>query len=298
MGRRGEPPIRRLQNERSLVFLEPTVSPPSLPATRIRPPRGHAQRRTVFFDLLYILTWRDIKIRYKQSVMGMMWAIFMPALIIGAGLLMRVVMGHVGGIKPNATDVASLAVKALPWAFLVTGLRFGTTSLAGNASLLTKINVPRIVFPVSAVLSALFDLLVATLPLIVILALCGVRPTSALAWAPLLLGLLVLFVTGLAILFAVGNLFLRDVKYIVEVLLTFAIFFTPVLYDVAVLGDLGRWVLLNPVAPLLEGLSSVMVRGEMPSLGWTLYSAACSLGVVALAWTIFARREGVFADYV
>jgi ABC-type polysaccharide/polyol phosphate export permease len=279
-------------------FLSPTVNPPSLPATRNRPPGGRAQHRTLFFDLIYILTWRDIKVRYKQSVMGMMWAIFMPALIIGAGLLVRVVMGHVGGFKPNATDVASLAVKALPWAFLVTGLRFGTTSLAGNANLLTKINVPRIVFPVSAVLSALFDLLVAILPLIVILALCGVWPTPALAWAPLLLGLLVLLVTGLAILFAVGNLFLRDVKYLVEVILTFAIFFTPVLYDVAMLGDLGPWVLLNPVAPLLEGLSSAIVRGETPSLPWTLYSAACSLGVFAMALTLFARREGVFADYV
>ena len=135
------------------------------------------------------------------------------------------------------------------------------------------------------------------LPLIVILALCGIRPAAALAWAPLLLGLLVLLVTGFAILFAVGNLFLRDVKYIVEVILTFAIFFTPVLYDVAMLGDLGRWVLLNPVAPLLEGLSSAIVRGEMPSLPWTLYSATWSLGVVALAWSLFERCEGVFADY-
>ena len=256
------------------------------------------RRRTLFLDLLYMLTWRDIKVRYKQSLMGMLWAVFMPALIVCAGLLIRVAMGHLAGTKPNAADVASLAVKALPWAFLVTGLRFGTLSLAGNANLITKISMPKIVFPISAVLSALFDLGVAIVPLIVILALCGIRPTPALVWAPLLLGLLVLLVAALAIVFAAGNLFLRDVKYIVEVILTFAIFFTPVLYDVAMLGDLGQWVLLNPVAPLLEGLSSAVVRGQPPALPWILYSATVSTSVFALAWVLFARLESVFADYV
>jgi len=250
----------------------------------------------LFADLCYILAWRDIRVRYKQSVMGMLWTMLVPTLIVGAGVLVRAAMP--GGQGLIAADVASLAVKALPWAFLVSGLRFAMLSLTHNANLLAKVNIPRIVFPISAVLSSFVDLLAALVPLAVILALCGVTLNIALVWVPFLLGLLVLFVTGLGVLFAVGNLFLRDVKYLVEVVLTFAILFTPVLYDVQMLGSLGTWVLLNPVAPLLEGLSAAVVHGESPRLGWIAYSAAVSLGVFALGWAVFARLEGYFADYL
>lgn len=249
-------------------------------------------------DLILILTWRDIKIRYKQSVMGLLWAVFMPALIVGAGVLVRAAMGHLGGYEVNAADVASLSVKALPWAFFVSAIRFATQSLAGNANLITKINVPRIAFPVSAVLSSFVDLVIAAVPLAVLLFLCGVRPALALIWCLPLMVILVVLVTGLAVLLAVGNLFLRDVKYIVEVVLTFAIFFTPVLYEASTLGDLGGWLMFNPLAPLLEGLRSCIVIGVSPPLAWVGYSAAISVLVFALAWGTFNRLEGVFADYI
>lgn len=255
-------------------------------------------RARLFIDLLYMLTWRDIKIRYKQSVMGMLWAVFMPALIVGAGLVVRLAMGQLGGAKTTPLDVAALSVKALAWAFIVGSLRFGTMSLAGNSNLLTKINVPRIVFPISAVLSTFFDFAIALAPLLVILAVCGVQPTLLALWAPVLIALMLMLVTGAAIIFAVGNLFLRDVKYIVEVVLTFAIFFTPVLYEVRMLGDMGHWLLLNPLAPLLEGLGAAVVRGEPPPLPWIGYSAVFALLTLAFAGWLFSRLEGLFADYV
>ena len=114
----------------------------------------------------------------------------------------------------------------MPWAFIVGAIRFATNSLTSNSSLLTKINCPRIVFPVSAVLSALFDMLVATIPLVVVLAFTGIRPAASQLWVIPLLLLIVSFVAGLGIALSAANLYFRDVKYIVEVLLTFAIFFT------------------------------------------------------------------------
>jgi lipopolysaccharide transport system permease protein len=249
------------------------------------PTASPSARHRLLRDLVFILTWRDIKIRYKQSVMGILWAVFMPALIVAAGVLVRTAMGQLGGSRVSAADIAGLSVKALPWAFFVSGIRFGTQSLAGNANLITKINVPRIAFPVSAVLA-------------LIMVFCGVRPNAAWAWAPVLIVILLVQVSGLAVFLAVGNLFLRDVKYIVEVVLTFAIFFTPVLYEVSALGDLGHWLLLNPIAPLLEGLRSCIVLGTPPSLGWLGYSAAVSALIFAGAWFMFKRLEGVFADYV
>ena len=262
--------------------------------------RGAAGGRTahVLGDLLFALTARDIKIKYKQSVMGLLWAVLMPAIIVGAGMLIRVVMATMSGTPLSPDSLASISVKALPWAFFVSALRFATASLTSNANLVTKINCPRIAFPAAAVLSALFDLFVAMLPLIAVLAWSGVTPSYALLWVAPILALLVLLVSGLGIALAAANLFFRDVKYIVEVVLTFAIFFTPVLYEVEMLGAWGRWILFNPVAPLLEGLRSAIVANAAPDLPWLLYSATVSILVFAGGWRLFHKLEPAFADNV
>jgi lipopolysaccharide transport system permease protein len=264
------------------------------PATR----GGTAHTTHVLTDLVFVLTARDIKIKYKQSVMGLMWAILMPAIIIGAGMLIRVAMAKMSGVPLSSDSLASITVKALPWAFVIGALRFATNSLTSNVNLVTKINCPRIAFPVATVLSALFDLAVATLPLIGILVWIGVPVGTALLWVPLLLLLLVLLVSGLGFAFAAGNLFFRDVKYIVEVVLTFAIFFTPVLYEVDMLGEWRFWVMLNPVAPLFEGLRSAIVLNQSPEIGWLLYSAATSILLFTTGWWLFHRLEPAFADHI
>lgn len=260
--------------------------------------RAFRQRTHVLRDLLFVLAWRDVKIKYKQSIMGFMWAILMPAIIVGAGMLVRVAMSKMSGAPLSPDHLASMSVKALPWAFFVSAIRFATNSLTGNINLVTKINCPRIAFPASAVLSSLFDLLIATIPLIAILAWCGISPTLALLWAPVLLALLILLVSGLGIALAAANLFFRDVKYIVEVILTFAIFFTPVLYEADMLGEWRFWVLLNPIAPLLEGLRSAIVLQSPPDSGWLLYSAIVSVLLFVGGWRLFRRLEPVFADNI
>lgn len=268
------------------------------PALSRSPRRSTGRTSHVLADLLYVMTARDIKLKYKQSVMGLMWAILMPAIIVGAGMLIRVAMAKMSGAPVSPDSLASVSVKALPWAFFVGALRFATNSLTSNASLVTKINCPRIAFPASAVLSALFDLVVAVPPLVAILLWSGVPFGAALLWVPLLLVLLVLLVSGLGFAFAAMNLFYRDVKYIVEVILTFAIFFTPVLYEADILGEWRFWVLLNPVAPLLEGLRAAVVLNEAPQLGWLLYSGVSSVLVFLGGWKLFHALEPAFADRV
>jgi ABC-type polysaccharide/polyol phosphate export permease len=247
---------------------------------------------------LFVLTWRDIQIKYKQSVMGLLWAVLMPMIIVGAGMVVRVGMSKLSGTPLPQDNLASLAVKAVPWAFFVSAIRFATASLTSNMNLVTKINCPRIAFPVSAVLSSLFDMIVATIPLIVILVWLGVRPSPLLLWVPVLIALLVLLVTGLGVALSAANLFFRDVKYIVEVLLTFAIFFTPVIYDVDMFGEWRSWLLLNPIAPILEGLRSAVVLKVAPDLRWLGYSAAVSIVVFAGGWRLFQRTEPIFADRI
>ena len=249
-------------------------------------------------DLLYMLTWRDISIKYRQSVMGFLWALLMPLLIVGAGVLVRVGLSTVSGRPVAPSQIAAVALKALPWSFFVASLRFGTTSLAANANLVTKIAFPRSVFPVSAVLSQLFDFLVASPVLIVLLAAGPGHLGIHVLWVPVLLGLLFVLTTGLALLLSAANLFFRDVKYLVEVVLTFAIFFTPVFYDVEMFGRRGSLLMLNPVAPILEGLRASVIEDRPPSLDWTLYCAVVSVTLGFLAPTAFHRLEPKFAERI
>lgn len=277
----------------------PEALPDGKGTAAVEPPRRVAQRPShVLVDLLFVLTWRDIQIKYKQSIMGMLWAVLMPMIIVAAGMVVRVAMSKLSDTPLPPDNLASLSVKAIPWAFFVSAIRFATASLTSNMNLVTKINCPRIAFPVSAVLSSMFDMVVATLPLIGILLWLDVTPSLMLLWVPILISLLVLLVTGLGIALAAANLFFRDVKYIVEVLLTFAIFFTPVIYDVEMFGDWSFWLLLNPIAPILEGLRNAVVLKAAPDLQWLAYSAVVSLLVFAGGWRLFRRLEPVFADRI
>jgi ABC-type polysaccharide/polyol phosphate export permease len=266
--------------------------------------------------LAYQLTLRDVRIRYKQAVMGFAWAILMPALIVLAGVLVRYAMAYVGGSEVNAGEVAGMAVKALPWAFFVGAIGFATVSLTGNAQLVTKIYFPREVLPLSATLAQAFDTTVGLVALTVALTIMGaVTFPTAIAWAPVIALLVFAFTLGCALLLSSANLFFRDVKYIVQVLLTFGIFFTPVFFEPAMFGALGaRLMMLNPLAPMLEGARLAVVEGHnlLRPLSiatdaaavavwqpWYLaYAAGWSILLLLSGALIFHRSEFIFAEYV
>ena len=249
-------------------------------------------------QLLYMLTWRDIKIRYKQSVMGFIWAILMPMIIVAAGLIVKLAFSFISGKPMIIADVASISVKALPWAFFIGSIRFATTSLTSNSNLVTKIFFPREVFPLSAVFANLFDFAIAALVLVVVLTLAGTGISIHMLWLPLLLLLLVVLTIGFSLFLACGNLFFRDVKYIVEVILTFAIFFTPVFYDSAMFGKWAPILLINPVGAILEAINEVTILHHSPDLFWISYSAIWSLGGCLLSWIVFHRLEFMFAEKI
>jgi len=248
--------------------------------------------------LLYMLAWRDIKIKYKQSVMGFMWAIFMPMMIVAAGILVRKAFSMLSGNPMDIKEVASVSVKAIPWAFFVGSIRFATNSLTSNMNLVTKIYFPREVFPLSAVLANLFDFIVASAVLIVILTIAGIGVSIHLVWIPLLLILLILLTVGLGMLLACANLFFRDVKYIVEVILTFGIFFTPVFYEAEMFGKWASVLLLNPIGAILESINTVVVLHHPPDMFWIGYSALWAIGGLVFPWIIFHKAEFTFAENI
>jgi ABC-type polysaccharide/polyol phosphate export permease len=249
-------------------------------------------------EILYMLAWRDIRVRYKQSVMGLMWAILMPSLIVGAGVLVRIAAARYTGTAVGTNDLASIMIRAIAWSFFISTIRFGTNSLIGNPNLVTKLAFPKEVFPLAAALSSLFDSLVAGAAVLVLLLLLGWLPSWEILWAIPLLTLLFLLSAGLAMLLAAANLFFRDVKYLVEIFLTYAIFFTPVLYEASVAGKWQPFILANPIAPLLEALASVFVWHRGPDPFWTAYSAVTTLLVVLVGYWAFKRLEADFAESI
>jgi lipopolysaccharide transport system permease protein len=261
-------------------------------------------------DLVQQLTLRDIRVRYKQAVFGFAWALLIPAAVVLAGMAVRVAFAYASGRELDLTQLGGMAVKAVPWAFFVGCLSSGTASLISNLSLVTKIYFPREVLPLSSVLAQSFDSFIGLVLVALMLPFLGVTFSVQLLWVPVLLALLWCLALAAALFLSCANLFFRDVKYLVQVFLTFGIFVTPVILDAPMFGAQGsRIMMLNPVAPILEGLRlSVVSRHDLlePLLApagflfwrpWYLaYAAVWSLGGLLASAVVFHRAERRFAE--
>ena len=245
-----------------------------------------------------MITDRDIKVRYKQSIMGFMWAVLMPVLIVMSGIVVRFAYALAAHSQLGTADVASVAVKSLPWAFMVSSIRFACLSLINNKELVTKIYFPKEIFPVAAVMASLFDLLVASGALVIFLIIIRIGGGPNLIWVPVLLLTMILLAAGIGMIVSAASLFFRDVKYIVEVFLTFGIFFTPVFYEVSMFGNKGKWLLLNPVSPILDGFSACIARHQSPNLPWLAYSFGFALVSILGGYAFFKHLEPAFAESI
>lgn len=248
-------------------------------------------------ELLYMVARRDITVRYRQSVMGVLWAVLMPLLIVFAGVIVQFASASISNRSVTMFDVTTVATKSIPWAFLVSSIRFACMSLIGNPNLVTKVYFPKEIFPIAAVASHLVDFAIASAVLTTLLIVTGITPSVYLLWLPVLVVTLVFLSMGIGLLVSAGSLFFRDVKYIVEVLLTFGIFFTPVFYDLRRLGPKASILLFNPAAPILEGFVSV-IRGQSPDLAWISYSIAVSVSILIGGYVVFKKMEPAFAESV
>jgi lipopolysaccharide transport system permease protein len=249
-------------------------------------------------ELFYTIVCRDIKIRYKQSVMGFLWAILMPSLIVAAGVIVRYGLALASGKPLVNADVAGVAVKSVPWAFLVSSIRFSCMSLTNNNTLVTKIYFPKEIFPLAAVMACLFDFTVAAGALVILLLVLKVGWSVYLLWLPILLTTMLLLAAGISMIVSASSLFFRDVKYLVEAVLTLAIFFTPVFFDVQMFGEKGKWLLINPAAPILEGINDCIIRQQSPDLSWIAYSLAFALVTFVGGYTFFKHLEPAFAESI
>lgn len=249
-------------------------------------------------DLLRMLTLREIRIRYKQASLGFIWAIFMPLMAVLAGIVVRKAMSLVSGMPMDLKAVASISVKVLPWTFFINAIKFCVTSLIGDRNLVTKIYFPREVIPFAYILASLFDFCIACVVLTVILTFMHIGASIYLLWLPVILAILLMLTTGLGLILAAANLFMRDVKYVVEICIMFGIFFTPVFFDANMFGKWKVYLLANPIGGILEMVNTIIVNKSMPNPALLAYTAICSIAILALGLTVFHKNEPLFAEAI
>ncbi len=271
---------------------------------------GMVKEVYAYRELLAALTYRDIRVKYKQAVMGIMWVFFIPVLAISSGIIFRLAMAYFSGQPPRLDDIVAVMVKSVPWLLFASIVGSSSNSLIGNMGLITKIYFPREVVPLSSLLSALFDFTISATGLLILLTLLytfgpntGEPPfivSVKLLYVPVLLGVLIVLAAGLGLTLSCANLFLRDVKYLVQVFLQFGIFFSLVFFKHDELGSWGWVLLFNPVTPLLEGIRMLVVEGGIePFLfPWLAYSITVAVAGFAAACVIFDHAEYLFAEYV
>lgn len=247
-------------------------------------------------ELLFSLVRRDLLLRYKQTVMGFGWAILMPVtyMIVFSLIFTRVVKLDTGVPYPIYVYAG-----LLPWNFFASSLRFSVGSLTANSTLLTKVYFPRELLPFAAILVSLVDFAVGAVVLAGLMAWYHVGLHWTILLLPVVVLVQVIFTAAVALLLAMGNLFYRDVKYLIEILITLWMLASSVVYPVSrVGGKLAPILALNPMTPILDAYRSVLLHGQLPAAGPFATAAAFAVVLLAVSWLAFHRAEYQFAERV
>jgi lipopolysaccharide transport system permease protein len=247
-------------------------------------------------ELLYQMTLRDLLVRYKQTAMGFGWAIFMP--LINTAVF-SVIFTRVTRIETPVAYPLFAYSGFLVWNFFASSLRFSVASLTSNSSLVQKVYFPREIFPFSAVLVCLVDLLVGSLVLVALMAYYRTPVSLTLLWVPAIVAVNLAFTAGVSLFLAMSNLFYRDVKYLFEVVITVWMFATSVIYPVgSVGGRLGMLLMANPMTQIVEAYRSAILYGRPPDPVGFGVTAVVSFAVMFACWSFFHKAEFAFAENI
>lgn len=247
-------------------------------------------------ELLYFLVWRDIKVRYKQTLLGAAWAIVQPFFTM---VVFSIFFGRMAQMASNGYPYPIFSYTALlPWTYFSGALSLAANSLVGSGGLITKVYFPRLIVPVSSVLSGLVDFAFAFLVLIGMMIFYGYAPTIYTILLPLFLLLALTTALGVGLWLAALNVKYRDVRYLIPFLTQFWLFATPVVYPSSLLGEPWRTFYgLNPMVGVVEGFRWALLGDKPPEL-MILVSAIVSIVLLVSGVIYFRRTEDTFADLI
>ncbi len=261
----------------------------------LRDVREMVREQNEYRELLGQVVRRDLALRYKQTIMGVGWALFMPLLntAVFSVIFTRVAPLDVGMPYP-VFAYCGLAV----WNSFASAQRFAVTSLTSNPALVTKVFFPREIFPFSAVAVCMLDFVVSALVLIPLMIYYALPVSSLIALLPAVVAVHLLFSAAVALLLSMANLFYRDVKYLFEVVLGIWMFATSVLYPASLLeGRLGDLMRLNPMTQIIDAYRAALVGGAFHPAAFVA-TAAFSAALLMIAWLVFHRSEFEFAENI
>jgi lipopolysaccharide transport system permease protein len=250
-----------------------------------------------FRELLYFLIWRDIKVKYKQTILGAAWAILQPLITM---VIFSIIFGRLAGVPSDGVDYPVFSFVALvPWTFFAGGVSLGANTLVSNPEMIRKIYFPRLTMPTSAVLSGLVDFSIAFVTLIFLLYFFGFSPTINIIWLPLFLIQAIMSALGTTYWLSALNVQFRDVRYIVPFLIQIWLFITPVAYSSSLIS--APWQLvyaINPMAGVIEGFRWAILDTPSSSIQ-LMFISFLSASILLLSGILYFRRmEKSFADII
>jgi lipopolysaccharide transport system permease protein len=248
-------------------------------------------------ELLYFLVWRDVKVRYKQTILGAAWAILQPLFTM---VVFSFFFGNLARMPSDGLPYPVFSYAALvPWTFFATGLQASSNSLVGSANLIKKVHFPRLVLPISAILSGGIDFLLAFLILLGMMLAYGILPTWNALWLPFLLLLALFTALGAGLWLTAMNVQFRDVRYAVPFMVQAWTYATPIAYPSSLLDEPWRTVYgLNPMVGVVEGFRWALLGTDTAPGPIVFVSALVALGLLFSGLYYFRRLEESFADVI
>lgn len=272
------------------------------PHLRIQPSKGWVSLRLnelwQYRELLYFLTWRDIKVRYKQTVLGAAWAILQPFMTM---VVFSLFFGALAQIPSDGMPYPIFSYTALvPWTFFASGLSNSADSLVGSANLIKKVYFPRLAIPIATVLSGVVDFLIAFVVLLVLLLVYGMLPTLNVVFLPFFVLLAFITALGVGLWLSALNVQFRDVRYTIPFITQFWLFITPIAYPSSLIeNDILRAIYgINPMAGVVEGFRWALLGTDSAPGPTIIVSFAAALLVFVGGMFYFRRMEKTFADVV
>lgn len=268
--------------------------------TVIEPSRGwralDLKELWAYRELLWVLTERDIKVRYKQTVLGAAWAVIQPVMLM---VVFSIFFGKLAKMPSDGIPYPIFAYCALlPWTFFANALSSSANSVVGSASLISKVYFPRLIVPLAAIGSWLVDFAIATVILLGLMLYYGIGWSWNLLAAPLLLLAVVFVALGVGTLLAALTVAYRDFRYVIPFLLQFWMFATPIVYPASIVPERWQWVLhLNPMSGLVEGFRSAFL-GRPFDVSAILLSFTVAVVMFAFGVAYFEKVERRFADII